>query len=389
MRLWKVFLKNLRELIRDPLILILTLVFAPCFVMVYAMFFPSGSTSYTVLVLNHDSGVVLADGSDWKAGDEAIAAIGAVTYPDGKPLLRTRLVGDEIEAGKLLRDRTGLVLITIPEDFSSSILQLRDGSLSASVKIIFGGDLTNSYYIIAAIMATSAVDAYVGEATGRPPIMQYIEKPLGGSASRTEFENYVPGLFVFAIVMLVFMAAMTVAREVEAGTLRRLQITCLTSFDFLGGVTISLLLVGVISELLTIGAALAIGFRSQGPLWVAILVGALTSLSVIGSGLIVACFSRTVAQAFVIANFPLAFFMFFTGIMYPIPKIALFSIGDKVIGLFDILPPTHAVAALNKIFTLGANFQEVSFELAMLTGLSVLYFVIGVWLFHKRHMSIG
>jgi len=147
--------------------------------------------------------------------------------------------------------------------------------------------------------------------------------------------------------------------------------------------------VGVIAELLTFATALGMGFRSQGPLWVALVVGVLTGLSVIGAGLLVAGFSRSVAQAFVIANFPLALFMFFSGVMFPIQKIVLFSVGGHEVGLFDFLPTAQAVVALNKVFTLGAGFDQVAFELAALAVLSVLYFAAGVRLFHQRHLRVG
>lgn len=64
----------------------------------------------------------------------------------------------------------------------------------------------------------------------------------------------------------------------------------------------------------------------------------------------------------------------------------LFSLGGRVIGLYDILPPTHAVAALNKVFTLGAELNDVLYELIALVLLSALYFALGVWLFSRRHL---
>ena len=84
--------------------------------------------------------------------------------------------------------------------------------------------------------------------------------------------------------MLVFMASMA-AREVEAGTLRRLRLTPVKAFELLGGMSMVLILVGVAAELLALVTAVVLGFRSQGPLWVAVLVGAVTSLSVMGVGL--------------------------------------------------------------------------------------------------------
>ena len=99
MKLWKVFLKSMREMIRDPLVLSLTLVFAPIMVVVYALFFPSGSTTYTILVLNQDAGTRLSNGSSLYAGEDILDALNAMTYADGKPLLKARLVERADEAG--------------------------------------------------------------------------------------------------------------------------------------------------------------------------------------------------------------------------------------------------------------------------------------------------
>ena len=108
----------------------------------------------------------------------------------------------------------------------------------------------------------------------------------------------------------------------------------------------------------------------------------------VGVGLIVAAFSNTVSQAFIIANFPLIFFMFFSGAIYPLPQVQLFEVAGRVVGLYDLIPPTHAVIALNKILTLGAGLGEVLYELVSLVLLSIVYFAIGTWLFHRRHMQI-
>jgi len=71
------------------------------------------------------------------------------------------------------------------------------------------------------------------------------------------------------------------------------------------------------------------------------------------------------------------------------PKVTLFTLAGHEFGVYDILPPTHAVVALNKVLTLGAGLDEVTYELAMLTILSILYFVIGAWLFKRFHLRSG
>jgi len=389
MKAWTIFLKTLREMVRDKWMLGLTLVFAPFFVFLYWLILSGGSTSYTVLVINNDAGMQLSDGSTFSGGEHIVDAIRGITYADGSPLLKTAIASDRTEAEVILRDRGAAAFLLIPEDFSQTLQRLESGDRSVTTQITFGGDLSNPYYMVAANLALTAVDGYVQEVTGQQPLIGYVEEPLGASAARSEFESYVPASLIFAVIMLIFLASMSVAREIETGTLKRLQLTPISSLDILGGVTGALVLIGAVAITLAFLVAVLCGFRSQGPLWVAVLVGAVASLSVIGLGMVVASFTRTVSQAFIVANFPMAMMMFFSGVIYPLPKVTVFTVGTREIGLYDILPPTHAVVALNKVLTLGAGLDQIVYELSALTILSILYFGIGVVLFKRFHLRSG
>ncbi|MHB0875769.1 MAG: ABC transporter permease [Anaerolineae bacterium] len=377
MRAWEVLRKSLREQKRDLLMLLLTVSLAPLMLLLYRVLFPSGSTTYTVLVV---------DNGDATAAAAVAAAIEGITYPDGAPLLRARIVDSMAVAEPLLRDRQAAAFVALPAGFAAA-LATSDGGGGGSAEVTIGGDLTNSFYTIAVTLATTAVDGYVAQLTGYEAPVRYVERPLGASAARTEFEGYVPGLLIFAAISLMFLSSMALAREVEAGTLRRLRLTRMRAVDLLVGTAAAQMLVGLLAIVLTFLTAAALGFRSQGPLWVAVLVGALTALSVIGVGLMVACLCRTVTQAFIIANFPFAIFMFLSGAAYPVPRMLPFTVAGRVVGLNDVLPPTHAVVALNKVLTLGAQFEDVTYELAMLLVLSLAYLAIGVVLFRRRHMQ--
>ena len=388
MKLWKVFLKSLREQARDLLTLSLSVILAPCFVILYWLFFPSsGSTMYDVLVINNDLAIEMGDGSSFSAGEDLIKALLEVTYADGQPILDINLSDDKYTALAKLEDRKVEVLLIIPETFSETVLAFQEGQEVEPAAVTFMGDLTNPYYPIAAVMANAGLESYVQFITAEERPILVEEIPLGDSEGRTEFEIYVPGMLMFAIVILVFQASMVIAYEVEAGTLKRLIITKVTTFELLGGISSSVIVIGVINFLLAVFTAVALGFTSHGPMWIAILIGVITTVSVIGVGLMVAAFSKTVSQAFIIANFPLVMFMFFTGVAFPVRALPLFTLGNHTYGLYDIFPPTHAVVALNKVMTLGAGLNEVGFELTALVILSVIYFALGVWLFKRNHMK--
>ncbi len=376
-RAWSVFVKSLREQWRDPLGLSLSVAFAPVFVLLYYMLFPSGSTTVGVLVLDMDPGPGIS-----AAGSELAAALRDVRYASGNPMLVVTTGKDRAEAERHLRDRETDAVLALPPDFSQAV----QSGMQQKASVTFIGDLTNPRYSIASTISNAVLQEYAQAAAGQTAIIEVKEETLGASATRTEFETYIPGLFVFAVIMIIFQSAMTVTREIEAGTLRRLQLSRMTAFDFLLGISGAQALIAMTSFGLTYLVALSLGFTSLGPWWVALLVTILASLSVIGTGLIVACFSKTVTQAFLIANFPLGLFMFFSGSVFPMPRITLFSLFGHPIGPFELLPPTHAVTALNKVFTLGANLGDVWFELAALAILSGLYFAVGVWLFNRKQL---
>ncbi|MBI5549231.1 MAG: ABC transporter permease [Deltaproteobacteria bacterium] len=375
MKLAGVFRKALREASRDRLVVALTLAFAPFFVVLEWFAFPSLTPAYKIGFVDQDPG---------NAGEELAAEIGGIKDGSGRSVLDVVRFSDRDEATERLKRREVTALVVVPEDFSAALARRREEPAAPPATLTLSGDLTQASYAVAAVMAGSALEAYVQRATGRASPVKVLEEALGGTASRTDFELYVPGVFVFAVIMLVFQAAMAVAREAEAGTLRRLQLTRMTSFDYLGGTSAVLLLIALGSVALTFATARLLGFRSNGPLWLAMGITAVTAASVIGTGLMVAAFSRTTSQAFVLANFPMGLLMFFSGAMFPMPKLALLEVGGHALGPFELLPPTHAVAALNKIFALGAGPAEVAFELGALVSLSALYFAAGVVLLRRR-----
>jgi len=379
MKILKIFWKTLKEQARDSVTLGLSLIIGSFFVLLYWLMIPSGSTTYGVMVQNLDTG---------PRGKEAVSLLERLSYPSGDPLLDVMLVDNQQKAENVLKDRDAEVLLIIPDNFSITLQAVVDEKNPTPAQVTLIGDLTNPYYAVGAVMAGSVIDEYVQIQTGEIPPIQFSEIALGASAGRSEFDLYIPGILIVSVVMLVFIVSMTITHEVETGTLRRLQMTSMKASELLIGISLPTILLGIVSLLLTLIVAIALGFTSQGSIFAALLIGGITAIAVVGIGLIVAAFSKSVSQAFIIANFPLIFFMFFSGAVYPIPRIILFQAAGINISLYDVLPPTHAVMALNKILTLGSGLSDVLYELVSLLILSLLYYLIGIWLFHRRHLRL-
>jgi ABC-2 type transport system permease protein len=370
MKLLSVFRKSLREQLRDLTSLTLLLVAAPFFIFLYWLLLGGGSTTYTVLLVNQDNTTAVEE------------SLRAVTYEDGSPLLKVQVVGSRAEAEQMLRNRDGDMAVIVPEGFSTA---LHGGPRAA---VVFTGDMTNPRYRLTGILAITALDALVKQSTGMIMPVDLAEEPLDQSGARTEFETYVPGLLVVAVEMLLYKVAIELTAEVQAGTLRRLRLTRMRAIDLLGGISLTHLVVGILATLLAFATAALLGFHSQGPVWAAMLVTGLTTFAVVGFGLMTAAFARTPVEATVVATFPMLGLMFFSGSAFPLPKVELFKVAGRVIGLYDILPTTHAVNALSKVMTLGAGLREIRYELVAVAVLSAVYFALGVWLFHRRHLRV-
>jgi ABC-2 type transport system permease protein len=375
--------KTLREQVRNPWLPLLAIGLGPFFVLLMWAFFPSGgSTTYPVVVVDSDTG---ASGGGIRSGDRAVASLRSLTYDTGVPILDVRQVADLDHAQAEIEARRAVAFVELPEGFTRSLLAARQGTGAVPVRI--GGDLGSPTYPVVAIMIADGLDRFARQETGRTALLDLTETPLGASGSRTEFELYVPGVLVFAIGLMMFAAATALAQETEAGTINRLVRAPISAAELLGGITIVQVLVGLVAGLASLGTAALLGFRSAGPIWMALPIWVLTSLSVIGLGLLVAAFTRSVAQAFLVANFPFGLFMFLSGTMFPVRGVPLFTLAGHEVNLLDLLPPRHAVNALTSVFSFGST--SIGYELVMLTLLSAAYFLLGAWAFHRRHLRVA
>lgn len=210
---------------------------------------------------------------------------------------------------------------------------------------------------------------------------------VSGLKSLNDFELYVPALLVMAFIMLMFTAAASLIKEKDKGTILRLRLSNMTVFEWLVAVSLTQLIIGILALALTYGTALALGYQSSGPLLAVLVVGLISCLSVIGISLIVAAYLRTIFDLLTIGCFPFFILMFFSGGMFPLPPLRLFTLGNRYVNINDLLPTTHAITAMGKILNQGAGLSDVAFELAAISILTVMFYALGVWLFTRRQMQ--
>jgi lipopolysaccharide export LptBFGC system permease protein LptF len=52
------------------------------------------------------------------------------------------------------------------------------------------------------------------------------------------------------------------------------------------------------------------------------------------------------------------------------------------------MSPSHSIPALNKVMIMNMGFADIIPEIIALIVITIIYFIIGVWAFQRRHMKI-
>jgi ABC-2 type transport system permease protein len=387
MKLQSVVEKSIKEQIRNFWVFFLTVSMAPFFVFIYYLINETSRPHYDLLILNQDVGIeVLSEKMNYSG--LLLERAGLLKEETLGIPLTVRVIDSRSDAVTLLKDRKADALVIIPEDFSRRVYDLTHGKGNESLRIEFIGDLTNINYMVSAVWANEIINEYVYRTTQIARPVEIIETGLGVSGNIDDFDLYVPGILILSVIMLMFSASIAIVTEVENKTMVRLKLSKISALEYLSGVSLVQILIGVISVLLTLVVAVSLGFDFSGSFALLILLAVLTSISIIAFSLIVAAVTKTVNEVLVVSNFPLFLFMFFTGAAFPMEGATLFSLGGYPITIQGLMSPTHAIAALNKVLIMNAGLKDIIPEVIALTIITVLYFLIGVWAFRRRHMTV-
>ncbi len=384
-RLASLFRKEVTESVRDWKMWSMTLSFAPFFVLLMYAYLGHGTPVYDIAVVNTDAGASASAGTPFRAGDELVQALSEVVSENGDTILRVREIREE-EAEALLENRRADLVVVVPEGFSRAIQAARAGEGVDPVPLRSRGDPGNPDYLMAAAWADMTMMTYV-EAASEVASPAYLQpETAGGGETLSEFELYVPGLLILSLMMLMFTAAGALIREKDKGTLIRLRLSHLTVLEWLTAVSATQLLMGLLALGLTYLTAVAVGYRAQGSLLILLVVGALASLSIMAFSVLVAAFLRTIFDLVTVGCFPFFILMFFSGGMFPLPGIPLLTVGERTVQVNEILPTTHAIAALDRVLSYGAGLGDIVYEMVAMAVLTVAFYALGTWIFTRRHM---
>ncbi len=387
MKFLSVIKKSLLEQARSFWILVLTVSMAPFFVFVYYLINETWQPRYDLLFVNLDVGTEQT-GTPINHGQELIAIAKALKNDSLMIPVNVKQVSDRETALKKLHAKKAEALVVIPENFSKAMVEMLTTGSGTQSQLELVGDLTDLNYMVTAIWAGEAFNRYLTQVFPIAMPVGFIETSLGVSGEIDEFDLWVPGLLILSIIMLMFSATIAIVAEVENGTIIRLKLSRIGVLNYLGGISVVQVLVGLISILLTLGAAILMGFNYTGSVAALLVIAVLTSISMVAFSLILAAGTKTVNEVLIVGNFPLFLFMFFTGAAFPLEGKTLITIAGYSITAQGLMSPTHAITAAKKVLIMGAGLGDVLPELVALATLIIIYWALGAWLFYRRHMRV-
>jgi ABC-2 type transport system permease protein len=414
MKFISIAVKDFKELIRDRRGLFFILLFPIFFMMIFGFAFGGmgdNNTPHNIAVVNLDQGTINSTGSNVNYGNNLTAELQDQNYPQNNDVkLFNVTTTTDSNAKDLLRTRTVDAELVIPANFSDSVQSLINNTIQSSTgqtssaststnkitsTLTISGDTSYIGFGVAQGTLIGFLSQYqqgvVTAITGAQPV-QYINtsvQSVAGTTSFTEFDFLAPGMMVFAILLLATTVAAILTREVESGTLLRLKLSKMRSFDLLFGGLIPWSLVAGAQVIILLVVAIILGLKWQGSVYsilLATFIGIIAGIASISLAMIIASFAKNDRQAANLGTLIVVPTTFLTGSFFPLPAEYVNIFGHSF-QIYGILPWTHTLTALRSVLVYGSGWSVVSSDVIISAVLTLILFVIGVFLFSKTRLG--
>ncbi len=212
----------------------------------------------------------------------------------------------------------------------------------------------------------------------------------------TVFDVIVPGMFVFGVLAQAGLLSSYLTSEIQTPnkTMTRVRLSLIKSWEYVAGASCLQLLITPIQIIVLMGMASILGFRPEGSMIQGFFILWLATLFPLAITFIAASISSSAELVGQLLGFGIAPIAFASGAFIEVPKITIIpqifptasgSVRDLVI--WDLLPSTHAVNALRSVLLYKFSIIDVLADLAALVILSLILFVVGIFLYSKRRFK--
>jgi len=391
----------LRRVMHDRRTLLLILLTPLLFVLLYGYSFSGDPVELRLAVVNEDNGLASV----------RTAEIGRVTLevglverflaalPQGR--FRVLQAASPEEATALVEEGEAWAAVSFPAGFSNAVVNeaLRAGGVRTAtvdgrtVRLLPSDaevdaglclhvDDSNPLVSGAGLVALrSAVDAAVSEDGGGLDAQRIMDVRLLYDGEIRSLDYTAPGIIGFAITLIsVMLTAVSIVRERTGGTLTRMLVAPVRSWEIVVGYAVAFSLVAGLqaAELLAVSWGV-FGIRVAGGVGPVVLVLVLFVLGLQGLGTLLSMIARNEFQAMQLVLILLIPSIMLGGVFWP-PE----TMPRVIRGIALVLPLTHANVALRRLMLAGRGLASVSLELAVLAGFAAAMLLAGTWAMRRQ-----
>lgn len=411
MKFTSIAVKDFKELIRDRRGLFFILLFPIFFMMIFGFAFGGmgqENTPHNIAIVNYDEGTTLATGGTFNFGNNLTSEIKQLTYTNSDIKLFNVTETSETQADSLLKQRTVDAELIIPSNFSASMASQIANSIGSqstinntvSSPIIRGDEGYSNFFASESALngvmteyQSGIVNVYKNQLAGTPGAepVKYVNvtvQGISGTQSFTQFDFLAPGMMVFAILLLATTIAAILTREVESGTLERLKMSKMRSFDLLFGGLIPWSLVAGAQVVILLIVAVILGLHWQGGINSVILatvIGIIGGIGSIALAMIIASFAKNDRQAANLGTLIVVPISFLVGAFFPLPQVFVTVLGHTF-QVYELIPWTHTMDALRGVLLYGEGLNAVAYQIELSLILTVILFIIGVVLYSRTRL---
>jgi ABC-2 type transport system permease protein len=356
---WAVARKELRQIARDPLSLIM-LVGLPAFMLVLYGFALNFDVRHVALAVQD------LDGS--RASRDLLAAFTNSTYFDVTAVAEA---GDDLE--RITRSRTAKAVLVIPRGYGDD---LASGRQAAVQLLLDGTDASTAQTILGYAGAITSeanlrlLHASLARAGERPPAMTGYQPRVFYNPELRSTQFLVPGLIGFLLMLTaVLSTAMSVVREKERGTMEQIRVSPVRTVELiLGKATPYLAISLVATAVIILAARVLFGVVVRGSYFDLFVATVLYLLGALGFGLLISTIADTQALAFQIGLLTsLLPAMLLSGFIFPIRTMPVF-----LRGMTNLVPARHFLIVLRGIILKGAGLEPYLEQLAALALFAIV-----------------
>lgn len=355
---WAVARKELRQIARDPLSLIM-LVGLPAFMLVLYGFALNFDVRHVALAVQDQDGT--------RASRDLLAAFTNSTYFDVTVVADA---GDDLE--RVTRTRAAKAVLVIPRGFADHLASGR----RADVQLLLDGtDATTAQTVLGYAGAIASetnlrlLHASLARAGASPPSFTDYEPRVFYNPELRSTQFLVPGLIGFLLMLTaVLSTAMSVVREKERGTMEQIRVSPVRTVELILGKATPYLVISLLATaIILLAARVLFGVVVRGSYLDLFLATLLYLVGALGFGLLISTIAETQAIAFQIGLLTsLLPAILLSGFIFPIRTMPL-----VLRGVTNLVPARHFLIVLRGVILKGAGLEPYLEQLLALALFAV------------------